>query len=737
MRRPWYTYILLFVGGIALLGAAFRPMVGALTQDPGGVSKGPTKELVVREGSPMSRAGIRSGDRFESSETIELGGDENDPERPLRWTRDIPQSGQVAFSRGGRTLSLDVRPEPPAWPVSLAWSVTGLLNFCLAVLALALFWQRAWDPSSVLLGMVLMSAPVFAFPQEPRLLPLVLAAHFFRIFPPRAQAQATRWRRFWRTSTLYLPFLILGFLGLAMWGDSRGAARVLFDLLALGYAGYGLVTVRRKVKDADAAERPVIRTLTVAAIAILAAVILGTSRSPWVISDQFVPANLLPAALFSAAVARLVFGLRALEIRVIARRTLQYLLARWTLGTLFLIPGFLLVWRFGQLSVLQQEGKPGDVLPYLVWMFVAALLLRKRQSVLRNVDRRFFRDAEATRQALVRLAQDIGRQVEAHAVVSTLETGVREALHPEFAAFVLPDQPEPAGAVLAVPVRRGETLLGCLHLGPRETGEAYTAEEMGLLDAVGAQTAVALENSRLSAALLARQRAELEARTAGVLSGTEEERRRLAADLHDQVLPELRQIAGEVALLKGRSNGLTPDLERLEADVRASMDSVREVMEALRPSALDMLGLGDALESYLRRSAARAAPPVTVSVRRSGEEPPLSPDASLGLYRICQEAINNALKHAGASRIELDVRGDTAGLSLALSDDGRGLDLAAAEGRGRGLSNIRHRADLIGASVRWSPQIGGGTRFEADLSCPYSAATNPARGCRSGETGTP
>jgi signal transduction histidine kinase len=143
-------------------------------------------------------------------------------------------------------------------------------------------------------------------------------------------------------------------------------------------------------------------------------------------------------------------------------------------------------------------------------------------------------------------------------------------------------------------------------------------------------------------------------------------------------------------------------------------------MEALRPSALDMLGLPDALESYFRKGAARCRPPLTVSVRRAGEEPELTPERSLALYRICQEAINNVLKHSGAARAGLEVRCADGRLLLAVWDDGRGLNGAgtaasSTPGGGHGLGNIRYRAELIGASVCWLHPPEGGTRFEVEL----------------------
>lgn len=715
MRRPWYLYPLLFIGCIALLGALFRPVFGVTSTAPGALLD-QEQHLTLRPGGPLARAGVSNGDRFVTGETVEIFKTPDGP-ATLRWRRGIPRSGNVQVRRNSKDLWFEVRPAPPAWPVRLAWWITGLLNVSLTAMALALFWQRPRDSRAILLGLVLLAAPVFSLPREPRLIPLALAAHFYTLFPGEVVASG---RRRWTLLRLYGPLLLAGLLGgaLASDGKSRDATAV-FDLTAIGYAVYCLVRVSRRWRTADEATRPVVRTLTVAAAAMLAAVIGAVSQRLWVLWDQFVPANLVPAAIFSAAIGHLVFRLRALEVRLMARRTLQYLLTRWTLGTLFLIPGFLLVWRFGQLSVSGAKSNPSEVLGFFVWMFVTAVLLGKRHEVLRNLDRRFFRDVEASRQSLIRLAQELGGETEPDAVLNALESGAREALHPTFLRFALPDVPPESNVELVVPLRRGARILGHLHLGARETGAAYSTEERELLEAAAVQAAMALENARLNSALLARQREELAVRTAGVLAGAEEERGRLAADLHDQVLPELRQIVIDVERLTGQANGLAPDLQRLAQEVRGTMDSVRDVMEALRPSALDMLGLGDALESYFRQAARRCDPPITVVVRRSEEEPKLTPEQSLGLYRICQEAINNVLKHSQAERAGLELGRTGTTFTVGVWDDGKGLPPSAGTGSGHGLRNMNYRADLIGAQVSWQALEPSGTRVEVSL--PLSA----------------
>jgi signal transduction histidine kinase len=691
VRRPWYSYLLVALGVLTLLGVLF----GSPREAPG--ARVPLVGRVVTHvepGSPLDRAGLRPGDVVVALSGVRaegIGGD-------LAWTSGASRA-DLEVERAGARVRVAVRPAPADAALGLARLLLNLINLGLVTLAIALFWQQPRDGRAVLLGLLLLSAPVLVLPPVHRLWALCLAAHFFRVFP--TAGPGPRWPRI---LGLYGSLAVVAVLSAGLAEDGRGREALgLYHLAALCYAAYGLSRVLLRWRGAAEAERPVARTLTVAAGAILAAVGVGMLERPWSPSGQSAFSTLLPAALFSGAVGHLVFRLRALEVRVVARRTLQYLLARWTLGTLFLVPGFILVFHLGEISGARREVRPAELLGYLAWMAVVGMLLVKRGQVLQRLDRRFFRDEHAVREALLGLARELGAEATAAGVFSRLEDGIRRTLRP--ASYSLGSEPA-SEAALAVPLRRG----GILSLGPKEDGTPYTGEERALLEAAAAQAATALENARLSAALLERQREELAARTAGMLAGQEEERRRLAADLHDQVLPELRQIAGDCERLRRQANGMEPELARLEGEVRGAMDSVREVMEALRPSALDVLGLGDALEGYLRQCGARREPPLTVSVRRSGAEPSLPPEVSLALYRICQEAVNNVIRHSGADRAGLEILAEGDRLTLAVWDDGRGFDPARA-GRGHGLANIRQRAELIGAVAAWEGREGGGTRF--------------------------
>lgn len=199
--------------------------------------------------------------------------------------------------------------------------------------------------------------------------------------------------------------------------------------------------------------------------------------------------------------------------------------------------------------------------------------------------------------------------------------------------------------------------------------------------------------------------------TEKLLEGAEEERRRIARDIHDQTLADLSGILRD---LEGLHCGACDKAaRRLEDDLRRAMANLRDVMDDLHPQSLDILGFGAALESYLDRNMSRAGlPEYHLYVSPAAEAVTLSRQVQLAFYRIALEAIHNVVRHARASRYEvvLEYRGD--GLVLSVEDNGIGFTPSAASG-GRGLNNVRERARSIGAQVSWAPsRFHSGTRFE-------------------------
>jgi signal transduction histidine kinase len=202
-----------------------------------------------------------------------------------------------------------------------------------------------------------------------------------------------------------------------------------------------------------------------------------------------------------------------------------------------------------------------------------------------------------------------------------------------------------------------------------------------------------------------------------LLEGAEEERRRIAMDIHDQTLADLATVLRGIQELK-KVEGCEPEAVRLEEDLQKSMANLREVMDNLHPQTLDILGLGAALQSHLERHLDKAnLPQYHLYVSPEAPTDGLSRLLRLTLYRIAIEAVHNVIKHARATRYEVNLsrRGDE--LVLAVEDNGIGFVAAKADGHGgRGLNNIRERAKAIGARAEWGPsRFTSGTRFELAL----------------------
>ncbi|HEX8160391.1 MAG TPA: two-component regulator propeller domain-containing protein [Pyrinomonadaceae bacterium] len=201
----------------------------------------------------------------------------------------------------------------------------------------------------------------------------------------------------------------------------------------------------------------------------------------------------------------------------------------------------------------------------------------------------------------------------------------------------------------------------------------------------------------------------------------ERERRRIARDLHDQTLADLRSLMLLTDQLPTKTNGQRDAVDPaiFRGEIESISTEIRRICEDLSPSVLDNVGLAAALEWALSNAAAHCPAAERFEYTFDADEDlderlSVAPGVRMQIYRIAQEAITNVCRHAGARRVRLSVGLSRAGeLSLALEDDGRGdFDPHARRARtGRGLAGIRDRASLIDAEVFWEPREGGGTRF--------------------------
>ena len=267
--------------------------------------------------------------------------------------------------------------------------------------------------------------------------------------------------------------------------------------------------------------------------------------------------------------------------------------------------------------------------------------------------------------------------------------------------------PDAKAAILVPLVFRGEPL-GVLA-GINAAGErAFAEEDEQLLMSVAASAATAVATARSVAA--ARLRLSLEA--------ADQARARWARELHDETLQGLTGVRMVLSAGLARSDleALRGAAEAADAHLADEMRKLRDLIAELRPAALDDLGLGPAIETLAKRQAAIGAFSVEVDVELESERR-LGRDTETTVYRIVQEALSNAVKHAGAGQVSLRVRQLPDRVQLAVEDDGRGFEPDAVRA-GFGLTGMRERALLAGGRLWVTSADGGPTRIAAVLPLP-------------------
>jgi PAS domain S-box-containing protein len=202
----------------------------------------------------------------------------------------------------------------------------------------------------------------------------------------------------------------------------------------------------------------------------------------------------------------------------------------------------------------------------------------------------------------------------------------------------------------------------------------------------------------------------------------EEERRRLASELHDRTSPNLAAIKLNLEMIGTKLSSQIPEeIDGRIADTRALLEdtnaSIREVCADLRPSALDYAGLLPALKNYAQQFASRTG----VAVQVLGPESPIrfAPELESLLFRIVQEALTNAAKHARARNISIELAIDEQHTALTIADDGVGFEADAlgqpGKAPGLGLLTMRERAEFAGGKFIIDSKPGKGTRIRVEL----------------------
>src|SRR5918994_1242939 len=194
-------------------------------------------------------------------------------------------------------------------------------------------------------------------------------------------------------------------------------------------------------------------------------------------------------------------------------------------------------------------------------------------------------------------------------------------------------------------------------------------------------------------------------------SAQEEERRQIAADIHDDPIQVMSAVDMRLQLLLEHPERIDEhEIAELAEDLRTAIDRLRNLLFELRPVALDLEGLVPAIAMYLEHAAKETGWSWGISEALDAEP---SEESRVTIYRIAQEAIANVRKHAGASSVQVDVASADGGLRLKISDDGRGFDPDAKPSPGHlGLSTITERLELGGGWLRIHSEPGRGSVLE-------------------------
>jgi signal transduction histidine kinase len=208
-----------------------------------------------------------------------------------------------------------------------------------------------------------------------------------------------------------------------------------------------------------------------------------------------------------------------------------------------------------------------------------------------------------------------------------------------------------------------------------------------------------------------------------ITQGQEAERLRLARELHDDTIQSLIALKQRVQLARmpHKKGSALPDLKELESLIEQTIDNLRRTTRALRPIYLEDLGLVAALEMLVRETGQSSGLPVDFST--SGTERRRPAEVELALYRMAQEALNNALHHAQANHVSVRMEFNSHVTRLDITDDGKGFEVpktpAEFTPQGHfGLLGLYERSELIGALLEISSSPGKGTRLSIDLPFP-------------------
>lgn len=259
-----------------------------------------------------------------------------------------------------------------------------------------------------------------------------------------------------------------------------------------------------------------------------------------------------------------------------------------------------------------------------------------------------------------------------------------------------------------VPLRVHGSIIGSLNCSSRQPS-FYTMEDLHRAQSVADMLAPyffairANEQANHSAIEEAAANAREEGLRLGALYLTQEleaERQRIGMDLHDQTLADLTRLSRRLTRLSQAPHLAGEDIEPVLNSLHSCMQDLRQIIDDAKPSVLQLFGLTEAIETFLEKSVRENGSNLRFAIndQTKGMLTQLDETVTIALFRIVQEAINNAVRHAQADLIEVSLLTNGHTLLVDVADDGIGFN-SADLGKGRGFENMQTRSKLIGAKI--------------------------------------
>lgn len=198
--------------------------------------------------------------------------------------------------------------------------------------------------------------------------------------------------------------------------------------------------------------------------------------------------------------------------------------------------------------------------------------------------------------------------------------------------------------------------------------------------------------------------------TIDIINAEEKERKRIASDLHDGVGQMMSAAYMNLQALKDQLKHISPDDAELFSKslslVKESCDEVRQVSHNMMPNALLVKGLAKAVQEFIGQINQRN---LKINLSTEGIFQSLPTHVEGVLYRVIQESVNNVIKHAGATLLDISINQSEDGIDVMIEDNGKGFDMGQIQKDGIGLSNIKSRIHYLGGTVEWNTSPGNGT----------------------------